>query len=649
MRALVFSALCQSSSEKSLDLLEALGTRLEPPPKAVEAAIKDLRGQYNGAPKVLDMFAGGGTIPFEAARLGAKAYSCDVNELSMFIQRCLLEYSQSFDDKELAPKIRKAGNHVLERVENESDKLYPLRKDDIFGYLWTYSMRCPNCGYRLYLSKRRWLSKKKDKNLAFVYEDEGSRQRASIDDLGDVSGRLDTSMGRSKAQCPNCNEKHDNISIQRCRDELIGLIRLDDPTGKEFLLAKEEATPSADTIRRMEESLLEDLEFGLPDSNLPEWSGVVNPSLYGMETHSDFLNPRQRVLLLLLTRSLRDEYKHLVEENTKEKAKCIVGLLSSLIDQVIDWNCRLSMWISQNEQVGRAFSGPGVAMLWDYAETDQLQDGPANLWSKLDRIVKGAQYIPHFEGNVNVSRAAAQDLPYKDGHFDAIVTDPPYYDNIYYSILSDFFYAWKRPLINLIEEGGHHSKTTDLSKELVASKQRSGSSEKAHEDYCNELTEALKEAERVLDSDGVFSFVYSHNSLLGWDAIVRAYRNTNLVITSAQPLSIERRQRPRAMTSEAKNTCVSFVSKIGSFQSEKVELSEVGSKLREDYFVFADSLIESGWEEDDAALAAYANAVGILANASEVKSCSTPDALRTIADYTEDRYPSFIISNRTSL
>jgi len=107
----------------------------------------------------------------------------------------------------------------------------------------------------------------------------------------------------------------------------------------------------------------------------------------------------------MLIESLIDEYNHLCKSKTSSEAKFVIGNLSSFIDQLVDWNCRLSMWISQNEQVGRAFCGPGVPMLWDYVETDPVMNGPANLWKKLDRIVEGIGSIPQFLSPLKVEKA----------------------------------------------------------------------------------------------------------------------------------------------------------------------------------------------------------------------------------------------------
>ncbi len=98
--------------------------------------------------------------------------------------------------------------------------------------------------------------------------------------------------------------------------------------------------------------------------------------------------------------------------------------------------------------------------------------------------------------------------------FDAIVTDPPYYDNIFYTVLADNFYAWKRMLLKHVEPELFKNESTNFENELVASTQRKGS--KAHKDYCINLDTAIKEASRVLKDDGTMSFVYSHRSILGW-------------------------------------------------------------------------------------------------------------------------------------
>ena len=269
-------------------------------------------------------------------------------------------------------------------------------------------------------------------------------------------------------------------------------------TGKEFFVGDQLSRETVQNIKKLEKSLLKELNSGLPKSKLPKWSGIVNPALYGIDTHGDIFNPRQRVCCLALIKTLKEESIHLEKQKGKSIAKYTISILSGLIDQMVDWNSRLSTWISQNEQVGRAFCGPGISMYWDFNETDPVASGPSNLNAKLKRIIQGFKSINRLPGKGFVKRATAQNLPFEDETFDAIVTDPPYYDNIFYTVLADNFYAWKRILLKSIEPDLFRNENTNFNQELVASVKRSGSNNKAHSNYCKNLNKAINEAARVL-------------------------------------------------------------------------------------------------------------------------------------------------------
>jgi len=596
------------------------------------------------------MFGGGGTIAYESSVLGAETDTVDSNELAVFIQKCLLEYSDHGDADGLSSLVASSGKRVLESLTDETNVLFPLR-ERVFGYLWTYSMACPDCGYRYFLSKRPWVSKKRGKRTAFVVHDGDRRQTVSLREVGQDFMKRTAWAGRDgTVVCPKCRAKCTSVSIKKASDELVATVSHLEPNGKAFSEARDEALPTNDTIRQFERRMLESLGADLPCSRLPRWSGIVNPALYGMETHSDFIGHRQRAVLLALIRYLRDEYDRLRHEHGEKTAKTVVCLLSGMVDQLVDWNCRLSMWISQNEQVGRAFSGPGVAMLWDYAETDPVLKGPANLWKKLDRIVAGTRSLRQLDAEVRVKKGYAQQLPFDSEYFDAIVTDPPYYDNVYYNVLADFFFSWKRLLFQTIEPQLFAPLVTDSQHELVASTFRSGDAATAHENYCQELQKAIGEAERVLKKDGVFCLVYSHSSLRGWEAIVRAYRPTGLRITNVQPLSIERKARPRAMTSDAVNTCVVFVAHHDDTDKRPVSLTSLCTSLDNAICPLIKNLAGAGWNDADIGVAAFAQGVALLSNVTTASgSASDLDALQSFEGVVRAHLPDFRVVNRKSL
>lgn len=654
MRALVFASVCKDLSNEAVEIMAKLA--FDNDTATLNKASELAQMNYDQTPKLLDMFGGGGTIAFESKSLGLDTYSIDANELSVLIQKSNLEYPDDVNLHNVDEIVRESGERVLGNLKEATEWLYPLRKEfdeKLFGYLWTYTKTCDHCGYSFYLSKRPWLSKKKGKNLAFSIIDGDETQRIEIDNFTSTYKYPTAWQGRtSTVKCPKCGEIHDDVNIANCKEQVVGLIANKKTSGKEFIAFREGSIPNIEEINRKEQEILIDSDISLPTSKLPKWSGIVNPALYGIDTHADFLNRRQRLLLIYLIKYLKREYKELASKYEESTAKYVISALSSLVDQIVDWNCRLSMWIPQNEQVGRAFCGPGVAMLWDYIETDQLLKGPANLWGKLERIINGLSTFPKSKGKITIQKACAQELPFKDNFFDAIVTDPPYYDNIYYSILADFFYSWKKEILKEIEPQLFETNTTDYEHELVASSIRNNNdATSAHEKYCFELEKALNEAARVLKPNGVFSFIYSHSSVNGWDAIIQAYRNSPFIITSVQPLSIERKGRPRAVLSEAVNTCMTFVARKSAYIKRTIEYEQVVRQVQEIIESFTIYLMEdSGWNASDAGMATLAYAVGLMANAHKIDGVeSDRDALIKLSKVISDFFPSFKVQIRKSL
>ena len=435
------------------------------------------------------MFGGGGTIPYEALNLGLESYSIDSNELSVFIQKSNLQYLNDVEVDNLTRVLEQSGKNVLDRLRELTASIFPnrLRSDgrETTNYLWTYAFKCEKCNELFSLSKRYWLSKKKNRNLFIkVKEVRKKGSEFSIHTAPEIPDQTNWVKRLNKVRCPHCNHETTDITIKKAKEvPVVEIVK--EKKGKSFIIANGLDEQTLKNIMALEKKSLKILGADLPKSKLPRWSGIVNPALYGIETHSDIFSPRQRATCLALLRSLKEEYDAIVHEKGEMTAKYTISALSGLIDQLVDWNCRMSMWISQNEQVGRAFCGPGISMYWDFCETDPVANGPSNLNGKLKRIIEGVRSIKKLPNKGHVDHVKAQSLPYKDKMFDAIVTDPPYYDNIFYTVLADNFYAWKRILLKHIDPELFKNENTDFSDELVASTKRSGNSTQAHKDYCS--------------------------------------------------------------------------------------------------------------------------------------------------------------------
>lgn len=600
--------------------------------------------------RLLDMFGGGGTIACAGATLGVETHSIDSNQLAVFTQKNLLADTPRQPHFLLLELLQHTGQQVLHDLHQRTAPLFPQRAD-AYGYFWTYSIACAACDYRFYLSKRSWLSKKPHQRIALQVREGTTRQTFHIAEVAGNYQHASVWLGRTgHAVCPACEHHNRSISVQSAREELVAVVGAASPSGKTYHAPGPLSLVSSPELQDLETQLLQRLQIALPTSSLPRWSGVVNPPLYGLERHADLFNPRQRLVFLQLVELLTDQFHSLQTTHGSDLAGTVVGLLSGLLDQLIDWNCRLSMWIPQNEQVGRAFCGPGIAMLWDYIETDPTSTGPANLWAKLERIMTGVRALEPISRPATIRQACAQQLPFADEYFDAIVTDPPYYDNLCYNVLADCFYSWKRLLLRNIDPQLFQADTTDSTHELIASTFRNGTAARAHASYCRQLAKALCEGERVLKPNGVFALVYSHASLRGWDALIQGYRATQLRITSVQPLKVERRHRPRAIASNTVNTCLAFIARRCTQPRQPASLPQLIGQLETLADMLDTTLSRAGWPVGDIAVAVYAQGVALLANASELDDDTTSlIALQTFATCVRQRYPDFRVSSRRSL
>jgi len=197
-------------------------------------------------------------------------------------------------------------------------------------------------------------------------------------------------------------------------------------------------------------------------------------------------------------------------------------------------------------------------------------------------------------------------------------------------------------------------KTTNSEEELVASSFRDGDSDNTYKKYCEQLKLTFNEAARVLKRKGLFSFIYSHSSINAWKAIIQSYRHSRFIITGVQPLSIERKQRPRAMTSNAINTCIVFVARKIS-QEKKIFKKEVaiGKLIEIMESEYTQNLINSGWSEKDVALAIFAHGVALLSNTKQKEKNKEDkmdeNALIEFKNKIKTRFPQFNIIKRKSL
>ena len=284
---------------------------------------------------------------------------------------------------------------------------------------------------------------------------------------------------------------------------------------------------------------------------------------YGMSHFADIFSTRQLVMLLTLCRLVRDAHGQMLREGSKpERAKAIAAYLGMLVNRVADRSSTLCKWDGTNEKTNNTYARQTLSMTWDFAETNPFGGSSGDLGMHLDGIVKVIEHCAATGTPVRVIRSSATELPLEDASQNAVITDPPYYDNVGYSDISDFFYVWlKRSVGDLFPEHLAGDLTPKRS-EIVSSPDRhGGSTESAKEFYEEMMAKAFAEARRVLRPDGVMVCVYAHQTTAGWATLIEAVRRSRFVVVEAWPLDTEMPVRGRAQGSAALASSIFLVAR----------------------------------------------------------------------------------------
>ena len=222
----------------------------------------------------------------------------------------------------------------------------------------------------------------------------------------------------------------------------------------------------------------------------------------------------------------------------------IMSYLGLIMDKVLERYSRLSPWIIQREMGYTFFAQQNIDKMWDYAEV-----APVIIWENSIRsVLEGLMAALANDRKCDVQRASATNLPYEDEMFDVICTDPPYYDSMQYSHLSDFFYVWlKRALGHLHPElfrGTHTPKKSEVVEtEGKASHVSLNCITRDSDGYRALMSESLKKMYCVLKPDGILVLVYAHKTTKGWETLIESILDAGFTITAAWPVDTEQKTR----------------------------------------------------------------------------------------------------------
>jgi putative DNA methylase len=554
-----------------------------------KALIERARGEIleaNGGkpPKVLDPFSGGGNIALEALRLGCETYASDLNPVAVLIEKATLEYPQkygrkkaesnNFGEEETNPlllDVKKWGNWVLEEARKEIGTFYPSEQDGSIpvGYIWARTVKClnPACGAEIPLVRQTWLAKKDNKKVAYKLIPKGNRIEFEIRegeaiDFDPATG----TVSRAKVVCPCCNSGlSDKETRKQFQDGKAGqrmiVVVLHHPKrkGKTYRLATEKDLGIFYEAERYMEKKRQELldKEGLdpvPDEPLPPKGTLgFRVQRYGMIKWGDLFNLRQKLALITFVEKVREAHENMIGEGyDREYAKAVVSYLGLNVGRLADKGATLCIWSVTDEYLAHVFGRQAISMVWDYFELNPFSQSTGD-WLTALGYIKGP--LTHCSQtsliSATLSQSSATSHPYSDNYFDAVITDPPYYDNVPYSYLSDFFYVWLKRTIGDLYPDLFATPLTPKSEEIVAYSHGEGGFEGGKKFFEDMIAKAFREIYRVLKSDGIVCIVFAHKSTEAWETIINALLDSGLYLTASWPVHTEMKARLRAKESAA--------------------------------------------------------------------------------------------------
>ncbi|MCD6327178.1 DUF1768 domain-containing protein [bacterium] len=568
-------------------------------------------------PLVVDPFAGGGSIPLEALRLGCDAFASDLNPVACLILKVMLEDIPRHGP-ELADELRRVGKEIKEKAEQELAEFYPKDPDGStpIAYLWARTVRCesPDCGAEIPLMRSFWLCKKAKRMRALrpiIHHrdtENAEKRNESMCPRGDFphihfeifepkseSEVHAGTVSRAKATCLCCGmvlppkrvraqlskqrggadvvfHKRDIKTEERKADlispwcriggaRMLAVVTLKPvEKGRHYRQPTDRDYEAVWKAQQQLESILDEWERGdkkglcpLPDEPLPP-IGTLG-----------FRVQRYGMITWgdLFAARQKVRLLQLQRQILKENGHALLLFLALLFGKVADGNNSLSRWMAGYEHPVGLFSRQAIPIVWDFCEQAIGCHTGAALVSATNSIARVIEFnaIPS-PGQCQQEDARCSSIP--QGSCRVWFTDPPYYDAIPYADLSDFFFVWLKRLIsyNALMQSSHESdpKLTPKDREIVQDETKTfDGAPKDRSFFENSMKVVFSTGRRVLCDDGIGSIVFAHKTTSGWEALLSGLSKGGWTITASWPISTEMTSRLRARDSAALATSVHLI------------------------------------------------------------------------------------------
>jgi putative DNA methylase len=561
-------------------------------------------------PTVLDAFAGGGSIPFEAARYGLNVLASDLNPVAVVTMKAAIEYPLKFG-ADLQVEIDKWVKWVGDEAEKRLAPFFPsLSGEKVQNYLWAHTIQCPSCESTVPLSPNWWLSRtsnyagkgqerkvtsawyavkpipnptKKKVDFELVQGKKGKGETITTSE-GDYDPDTTTTISRAVGKCPNCGNVIEDEAIKayaqssKLQCQLYAVAYRQATSSLEFRIPTETDLDAFEKATNFLNAKRNEWEISMliPIQEIPP-NTHRGPDLYlyGIYHWQDLFNSRQLLTLVTYAEVIKQATQLIEVEYEQEKVEAITSYLALVFDRCMDRNCRLARWHpsrciyeagSAQHALNIMWNYPEVAgtILWDSSRTDVtgIYTSLCHLFgnSKSVASIPGIEQIENTTLSIN-SASADNLLHLESGSVDTVVTDPPYYDAVRYGEISDFFYVWLRVNLLNVFPSLFLNELTDKDNEAIANPGRFRNmgispEELANQDYEAKMALAFAEYYRVLRDDGVMTVQFNHKDSGAWDVLAKSLIDAGFEITASWAVSTE---NPQNLHQAQKNSVSSTV------------------------------------------------------------------------------------------
>ena len=456
------------------------------------------------------------------------------------------------------------------------------------AYLWARTVRCKGCRAMIPLLKTRWLAKKDNKRVLLTMTPNAERTGVvfGIENEvplvgGNAAQRRENdrrkgagTMSRSGAQCPCCPTimSMEDIRLEGRAGRLgavMTAVVVDGPNGKEYRLPTADELRAAVVSRDELEALYAKIPFGLPTEPLPSKEALgFRVPLYGFDQWAKLFTDRQLLCLGSFVEIVRQLIQN-IDGLPRSWGEAVIASLALVNDRIADRSSTIAHWDVGYEKVANTFTGFRLPISWDFSETAVLSDTTGSYAGQLEWV---ARYLEHGQG-ASTSLSGAEAIQRSaigfNGAFDAIVTDPPYYDAIPYSDLMDFFYVWLRrsthglsPEIDAAfrEPLGPKWDHAASDGELIDDASRFGGDRtRSKQNYEDGMARAFRACHAALRPEGRLVVVFANKQPDAWETLVGALIRAGFVVDGSWPIQTEMGNRTRSLGSAALSSSVWLV------------------------------------------------------------------------------------------